>query len=100
MKLIAVLLLFAFPAWGEDAPRAVAVEGARLLLREGGFEEVGAGYYLNSSAGERRAKELVQLRAENESLRGQAGQVEAKLLIAVLVAGLVGGALLYRVARP
>lgn len=100
MKLIAVLCLLSLPAWGEDPPRAVPVEGARLLLRGGGFEEVGAGYYLNASAGEKRAKELVQLRAENETLRAEAGQVEARLLIAVLVAGLVGGALIYRVVRP
>ncbi|ABF86663.1 hypothetical protein MXAN_2175 [Myxococcus xanthus DK 1622] len=91
MKLGALVLvvLLALPASGSEV---ISVERAQLFPDGGSAAvEVEGGCWLSESRCIRTASEIARLRAENESLRQQAGDVSFTVAIVALLAGLGAG---------
>ncbi|QSQ17170.1 hypothetical protein [Myxococcus landrumensis] len=99
MKLSALVLvlLVAVPASGSEA---ISVERAQLIPDGAGAAvEVEGGCWLSERRCIRTAAELQRLRAENESLRRQAGDVPFVVVAVALVLGLGAGFTVARLAR-
>ncbi|RJS14606.1 hypothetical protein DRW03_34575 [Corallococcus sp. H22C18031201] len=93
-----VLVVFvAFPAWGSEV---ISVERARLFPDGGAaVVEVEGGCWLSERRCIRTAAELERLRAENEALRRQAGDVSLSVAVVALIVGLGAGFVVARVAK-
>lgn len=91
MKLGALMLvvLLALPAPGSEV---ISVERAQLFPDRGtAAVEVEGGCWLSESRCVRTAAEIERLRAENESLRQQAGDVSFMVAVVALLVGLGAG---------
>nr|WP_217442851.1 hypothetical protein [Myxococcus sp. CA033] len=82
-------LLVGVPAWGSEV---IGVERAQLFP-DGGTAavEVHGGCWLSESRCVRTAAEIERLRAENEALRQQAGDMSFTVAVVALVLGLGAG---------
>ncbi|MFP2964402.1 hypothetical protein ACLEPN_43550 [Myxococcus sp. 1LA] len=99
MKLGALVLavLLALPASGSEV---ISVERAQLFPDGGSAAvEVDGGCWLSESRCIRTASEIARLRAENESLRQQAGDVPFTVAVVALLAGLGAGFAVARLAE-
>jgi len=82
-------LLFAGPASGSEV---IGVERAQLFPDGGAAAvEVEGGCWLSESRCVRTAAEIERLRAENESLRQQAGDVSFTVAVVALLVGFGAG---------
>lgn len=85
-------LALAVAAVAVAEPRALNASSAVVTLQDGGVVAVDGGVWLSDRALDDAFAERLRLRAENESLKAHAGDVEAKRLLEVGGGGvLVGG---------
>jgi hypothetical protein len=99
VKLLALVLLIAVPTWAQE-PRTLDVRRATVTLQDGRTVEVVEGCWLSTQQCVSTGKELAQLRAENASLKKDAGRPPlAAVLIAFTLGAAAGGFALHRLTR-
>ncbi|CAM4398266.1 hypothetical protein MYXA107069_09445 [Myxococcus xanthus] len=94
---LVLVVLLALPASGSEV---VSVERAQLFPDGGAVAvEVEGGCWLSERRCIRTASEIERLRAENESLRQQVGDVSFSVAVVALLAGLGAGFAVARLAN-
>lgn len=91
-------------AWGDDQPRALSLERATATTVSGLILELDGGVWLRDDVALERAKELVSLRAENDTLKTSAPPAPGALAVILtgaiaLTLGVAGGVMLGLAAR-
>lgn len=90
-KAAAIALLITLPAPAR-AQRVVDLQAARLQVADGGVEHVDGGVWLDDAKTISVAKDLAQLRAENEHLAKHAGDMPTAWVVGAFIVGAALGA--------